>query len=433
MKGSPVSRASRARPWLAAGLAATGALVAFVALAALVAWLNLGGEAPVSGAPPTPPAPEAVARGAVLAALGNCSGCHTAPGGAPYAGGRAIVTPFGSIHAGNLTPDAETGLGGWNADHFWRALHHGRSRDGRLLNPAFPYPSFTRMTRADSDALFAYLQSEPPVRQVQPAQALRWPYGTQPALAVWRALYFRPAAFEPDPARTAGWNRGAYLVQGLAHCGACHAPRNALGAAQAGSALSGATMPDGLWHAPALPAGWPAADIAALLLDGRSPSGSALGPMALVVAGSTQHWPAADAQAVGEYLAALSPRSAPQSPLPKRTPVEAADPDTLRTGEALYGTHCAECHGKAREGAPGAWPALDGHRTVLAMPANNLIRAILEGGFGAATAAHPRPYGMPPFGHQLNDVEIAALATWLRQAGAEKAEAVLPLEVRQVR
>ena len=421
-----MKRGTRSAAALAAALVA-----AMVVAGAAIAWLNLRGEAPVSPAPAAPPTAEAIARGATLAALGNCSGCHTAPGGAPYAGGRAIHTPFGAVYGGNLTPDPDTGLGGWNADHFWRALHHGRSRDGRLLNPAFPYPSLTRVTRADSDALFAYLQSQTPVRQPQRAHALRWPYGTQAGLAVWRALYFRPATFERDPAQSASWNRGAYLVQGLAHCGACHGPRNALGAAEAGdapgSALSGATMPDGRWHAPALPAGWPAADIAALLRDGRAPSGSALGPMALVVAESTQHWPVADAEAVGAYLATLP------SPAPERAPVEAADAETLRSGAALYEQHCVDCHGRSREGAPGAYPPLAGHRTVLATPANNLIRVIVEGGFGAATAAHPRPYGMPPFGHQLNDEEIAALVTWLRQAGPEKASVVLPLEVRRVR
>jgi mono/diheme cytochrome c family protein len=414
--------------------AATAALLVLGATA--VAWLNLRGETPVSdAAPPSQPADAAtLARGQLLALQGHCAGCHTALGGAPYAGGRAIVTPFGRVYAGNLTPDASTGLGAWNADHFWRALHHGRSRDGRLLNPAFPYGNTTRITRTDSDALYAWLRSLPAVQQAQPPHELRWPYGSQPALAVWRALFFRPAEHQPDPARSADWNRGDYLAQGLAHCSACHAPRNAFGATPDHADLSGAVLPDGRWWAPSLHAAneagvahWPRADVVALLRDGHAPQGVALGPMAQVVAGSLQHWPDADLQALAEWLQALPAHAAP------RATVEAAPAATLDAGAALYKTHCADCHGADREGSPGAYPALAGHRTVLMAPPNNLVRAIVEGGFGPATPGHPQPYGMPPFGHVLNDEQIAALATWLRQAGPEKAPAVLPLEVRRLR
>lgn len=383
---------------------AAAGVALLLAAAGGMLWLDGFGEAAPSAAP-SAAAPGAVERGAVLATLGHCAGCHTAPGGPPYAGGRAIATPYGTVYGGNLTPDPATGLGLWNADHFWRALHHGRSRDGRRLNPAFPYPFLTRVTRADSDALWAYLRSLPPV--VQPARpaAMRWPYGTQAALIVWRTLFFRAGEFRPDAAQSAAWNRGAYLVEGLAHCGACHGARNALGAA---AGLGGETLPDGRWWAPSLhdPAqaglqDWPAPHIVALLRDGRARDAVTLGPMALVVAGSLQHWPAADLQAMATYLKAL-PRAA--APAPQGA--DAADPATLQAGAKLYEEHCADCH---REVPPD-------RRTLLMSPPNNLVRAIIEGGFGPSTAGHPQPHGMPPFGHRLDDAQIAAIATWLRQA-----------------
>src|SRR5690606_21931541 len=208
-------------------------LLLFGLLASLVVWLNVRGEAPVQvgrGSAPLAADAALIARGAYLAKAGNCAACHTARGGAEYAGGRAIPTPFGTIHASNLTPDPETGLGDWSADEFWRAMHHGRSKDGRLLYPAFPYPNYTLVTREDADAIYAYLQSLAPVRQRNKAHELGFPYNQQASLAVWRALYFRPGVHEDEPERPAAWNRGKYLVRGLGHCVACHASRNALGA-----------------------------------------------------------------------------------------------------------------------------------------------------------------------------------------------------------
>ena len=169
-----------------------------------------------------------VARGEYLVRAGSCLGCHTEPGGEPYAGGRAIETPFGIVYGPNLTPDVATGLGAWTGDDFWRALHNGKARDGRLLYPAFPYPNYTRLERADADAMLAYLRSLPPVAKANRPHALDFPFDQAAALAVWRALFFRPGHFEPDPARTASWNRGAYLVETLGHCNACHSQRNAL-------------------------------------------------------------------------------------------------------------------------------------------------------------------------------------------------------------
>lgn len=434
MNAAPKTRTRTGR--VVAVLAAT--LLLLLMLAALVAWLNVRGEAPLPATePPLASSPALVQRGAYLARAGNCMGCHTARGGAPYAGGRGIDTPFGTVFASNLTPDPDTGLGRWTASEFWRALHHGRSRDGRLLYPAFPYPNYTRVTREDADAILAYLRSLPPVHQATPAHRLRFPYNTQAALAVWRALFFRPEPYQPRADRPAVWNRGAYLVEGLGHCAACHAPRNALGATRDAPSLGGGVIPMQGWYAPSLAApteagvaGWSTQDVVDLLGTGVSAQGSVIGPMAEVVFMSTQHLDAADLQAVATYL-----RELPQHPVPAvaAADVERADPATLERGERIYARSCAQCHGEQGEGQPGAYPRLAGNRAVTMAQATNLVQVIMHGGYLPATTGNPRPYGMPPFAQQLDDRDIAAVTTYLRQSWGNMAPPVLPLEVQRLR
>lgn len=416
-----------------ARLLATVALAGLAAFVAWVAWVNTAGEGARSPLPEgfRPDAAQ-VERGAYLARAGNCLGCHTAVGGAPGAGGRAIETPFGTVFAGNLTPDVDTGLGRWSAADLWRALHHGRSRDGRLLTPAFPYPEFTQMARADSDALHAWLHSLPAVRQANRAHQLRWPYGTQAALALWRALYFRPTAFVPDAGQDAQWHRGAYLVRALGHCASCHAPRNALGATLAGPALGGGQMPGEPWHAPGLGGPDEAAHLAALLKTGASPRGTALGPMAEVVVHSTQHLRDADLQAMARYLASQPPPQ-DEAPSARARLDEAATQRALSLGARVYEAHCVDCHGARGEGAAGQVPALAGNRTVNLISPTNTLRVIREGGFAPATAAQPRPYGMPPYGPLLSDAEIAAVASYVRASFGNAAPAVTPLQALQAR
>lgn len=403
-------------------------LLAMLLAAAAVGWLNRDIDEPAEAAvaPLTPV--EQVARGAYLARLGNCAGCHTARGGVVYAGGRGLPTPFGTVYAGNLTPDPATGLGRWSADDFWRALHLGRSRDGRLLAPAFPYTEFTQVVRADSDALFAYLRSLRPVQQPNRPHELRFPYNTQAAQAVWRALYFRPAGFRPEPGRSAEWNRGAYLVRGLGHCAACHAPRNVLGATRDAQALAGGRLPMQPWYAPALGLAGSReatpADVVAVLKTGLWARGSAGGPMAEVVFNSTQHWSDADLQAAALYLQDL-----PAAPAPG--PAQAAPPEQMALGAQLYTRHCADCHGRRGEGAPGAYPPLAGNPSVRQATPGNLVQAVLHGGFPPATTGNPQPYGMPPL--QLQDAEIAAVLSFVRQSGGESAGAVSALDVAKLR
>lgn len=397
-------------------LLALGLLVALAALA-LVA-INLRGEDKL---PPTPTPFEVtqalVERGRYLARAGHCAGCHTVRGGAAYAGGLGIGTPFGTIYSSNLTPDEHYGIGSWSADHFWRAMHNGRSKDGHLLYPAFPYPNFTRLTREDSDALYAFLRTVPPYAQPGTPNALRFPYNTQLAVAVWRALFFKPGVYQNDASKSAEWNRGAYLVEGAAHCIACHGARNSLGATLDQRGLSGGLIPGENWYAPALNASsqagvadWKPEEIVALLKNGTSARGSVMGPMADVVWGSTQHMSNEDLHAIAQYLKQL-----PQTPPPPKPPGPLArEPSVMARGSAIYDQRCAYCHGDKGEGAPGAYPPLAGNRAVNMETPANLVQILRHGGFLPTTAGNPRPYGMPPFGPVLDDQDIAAVLTFVR-------------------
>ena len=411
------------------------ATVLVVVAITLVWWLGIHDPVDVDGVTPAAAAtPQQITRGAYLARAGNCMACHTRRGDVPYAGGRAIETPFGTVVAGNLTPDVASGIGAWSAAHFWRALHHGRSRDGRLLVPVFPYTNYTQVTREDSDALFAYLRSLPAVARPAQAHQLRWPYNTQWALAAWRSLYFRAGVFVPQPDRGADWNRGAYLVQGLGHCNACHAARNLLGASADAQALTGGQIPMQGWYAPSLHdpaqagvADWAPADVVQLLQTGVSPRGSALGPMAEVVLHSTQHLSAADLRAMAAYLQAVPADGRAAAEMP------AAPARVLALGEQVYGRHCADCHGERGAGVPLAYPPLAGNRAVRMDNTANLIQVVLRGGFAPATAGNPRPFGMPPFQMVLSDEEVAAVISYIRHAWGNQAGGVSELDVTRHR
>ena len=418
---------------------ALGLVLIVAALCAGVWALNVRGESPIpADAAPFVATPQQVERGAYLARAGNCATCHTARGGAAYAGGRGLETPFGTVFSSNLTPDDATGLGRWSAAHFWRAMHHGRSMDGRLLYPAFPYTDYTLVTREDSDALFAYLRSLPRVAQARPAHALRFPYDTQAALAVWRALYFEPGRFEVEADRPADWNRGAYLVRGLGHCSACHTPRNALGASELGLPLGGGLIPVQNWYAPSLlsadeagVAEWSTQEVVDLLKTGRSARGSAMGPMAEVVARSTQHLNEVDLRAMAVYLQSLPQHGARRSRSAQADGAAAESPDSR--GGKLYEQHCAQCHGAAGEGAAGLYPPLAGNRAVTMDSAANLVRIVHGGGYLPATAGNPRPFGMPPFAHVLDEADMAAVVSYVRGAWGNDAAPVTPLEVLRLR
>lgn len=409
---------------------------AFVLLALLVAWLNVRGEAPVEVGPQTAAAatPAQIERGAYLARAGNCMGCHSTAGSPEFVGGRGVDTPFGTVFAPNITPDPKTGIGNWSPSEFWRAMHHGRSKDGRLLYPAFPYPSYTNITREDSDAMYAYLRTVKPVEQANRTHDLPFPYNTQAALAVWRAMFFKAGSLEPQPQKSAEWNRGRYLVDALAHCTACHSSRNFLGATSLNAEFAGGLMPDEAWYAPSLAdpqqAGfqkWSRHDAVKLLKDGVTAHAGVSGPMAAVVYSSTQHLSQQDLNAMVEYLAAIPVRDT------EKKEVTRDSSDVLARGGKLYEQHCASCHGDKGQGMPSMYPPLAGNRAVLLDSPNNLVQIIRMGGFLPATSGNPQPFGMPPFSQVLSENDIAAVTTFVRQSWGNYAPAVSTFDVHRVK
>ena len=408
---------------------------------------------------------EVLQRGAYLAKLGNCAACHTARGGAAYAGGKAIATPFGAVYTSNITPDLETGIGNWSADAFYRALHEGRSADGHLLTPAFPYPNYTHITRADSDDLYAYfMHSIAPVAQPNKAHDLPFPFNTQVALAFWRTLYFTPNNVAVQPINTPARDikegvkkdnldilRGTYLVRGLGHCSACHAERNALGAnvknPLSDQFLSGALMPMRDWYAPSLVdkleagvAHLPRQDVVSLLKTGIAPNASMVGPMAEVVAGSTQFWTDADLNAAATYLQSLpqiEEKNLTKSTTSANSRIAKSQPALLARGAELFTQHCATCHGEQGQGMKVegnvALPALAGNRAITMPNTTNLVRIILAGGYAPSTAGNSRPFGMPPFVHVLNDTDIAAVTTYIRNAWGNQADSLTAADVVRLR
>lgn len=399
-----------------------------IALRVLLAGaLILGAAAAQAGDP--------VARGRYLATVGDCVSCHTTRNGSPFAGGRVVVTPFGGIPSPNLTPDRATGLGAWSADDFYRAMHEGKGHDDESLYPAFPFTSYTKLTRVDTDAIFAYLKSLPPVRNPRTETTLRFPYRMRSLMAPWRGWFFDEGEYVPDPARSAAWNRGAYLVEGLGHCNECHARRNSFGAPVTDPILAGGIIPVQNWYAPDLSMaanggleGWTETDVIELLKTGRSSHGVALGPMAEVVMRSTQYVTDTDLAAMATYLASLPGRA------PRPTPESIPDAgDLAARGETVYAKQCAGCHAVDGRGKGAAYPPLDRNPSVLDPTGINTVRAVLSGGFAPATAGNPRPYSMPPFSQRLTDDEVAAVVTYIRQAWSNKAAAVSPNDVRAYR
>lgn len=378
--------------------------------------------------------PQNIARGAYLAKAGDCMACHTVRGGAPYAGGRAIDTPFGRLLAPNITSDRQHGIGAWTADDFWRALHNGKSKDGRLLYPAFPYTSYTKVTRDDADALYAFMQTIPAQAVPSAPHALRFPYNQQSMLAGWRMLYFTPGVYSTNTGQSAQWNRGAYLVDGLGHCAACHSSRNRLGASAGG--LSGGMIQTLGWYAPSLTSdaeaglgSWEVPHIVDLLQTGISPRATVFGPMAEVVQQSLQHLSTEDVTAMAVYLKALPADKAPPVDMPSGPQVD----KVIAQGKDLYGTHCLECHGDDGKGLPPHYPPLAGNRAITMSESVNAIRIVLNGGFAPGTKGNPRPYGMPPFSHVMNDNEVAAVVSYLRASWGNKAPPVTAMQVNQYR
>ncbi|RYZ12898.1 MAG: c-type cytochrome, partial [Comamonadaceae bacterium] len=362
-----------------------------------------------------------VERGRVLAAIGDCAVCHTAPGGIAHAGGREMRTPFGSVFSTNLTPDPDTGLGRWSFTAFQRAMREGVSRDGHHLYPAFPYTAFARTTDDDLQALYAYFMAMPPVRAPTPAARMNFPFGLRPLMAGWNALFHDPSPQVTVATRGAEWNRGAYLVNGLGHCGACHTPRGALGAEQGGTAHLSGAMVDG-WEAPALTGRlraavpWTERSLYRYLRDGHSAQhGAAGGPMADVVR-ELAIVPDADLRAMAVYLASFNPpiEEGEASQRIARQAIAAAARAAPAPGRAqrMFDSACAACH------HDGDGPTLLGVNVPLALNSNlssdrpdNLLRTILD---GVRQPASKDIGFMPGFRDALDDAQLAELAGHMR-------------------
>lgn len=371
-----------------------------------------------------------IERGRYLARASDCESCHTAQGGKPWAGGRPVPTPFGIVYSMNITPDRDTGIGAWSGEDFYLAMHQGINREGKRLYPAFPYPWYTHMTRGDVDAIKAYLDTLSPVRQVDRQPELHWPFSMRSMLAIWDKLYLHPDRFEPDPKHSAQWNRGAYLVQGAGHCGACHTDKNFLGAAdpkhpmQGGFAEHvfapnlGAGERDGL-------GGWSERDIAQYLGTGSNAHATAAGPMAEVVQQSTQYLTQDDLHAVAVYLKGLE---GPEDSQP-RTP----DQDTMNEGRALYVDDCAGCHMDDGKGLANTFPPLRESSAIQAAQPQLLIAVILQGAKSPATRAKPTGLTMPAFADKLDDAQTAALVSYIRNEWGNRADAVSRSSVAKLR
>ena len=424
---------SRSRILLAIGVGAV-LLVATLAVRYLIRpglILQSDGGAQMSATSQT------IARGEYLARAGDCVACHSQQSGKPFAGGRAMATPFGNFYVPNITPDDETGIGHWTADEFYRMMHTGVSRDGALMYPVMPFASYTKVTRADSDAIFSYLMSVPPVKQPNRPHALTFPFNQRELLMGWRALYFRPGEYAAEPKESVQWNRGAYLVQGLGHCAMCHTAINALGGSSESKAFEGGMIPNQNWYAPSLTSNreaglgsWDIKDIADLLQAGASHRGAVYGPMAEVVYNSLQYLSDDDAQAMAVYLKALPQRDA--EPLPT-SQARLVNPSVLELGRKVYGAQCAVCHGDEGKGQAPAYPPLAGNPSITMATPVNSIRMVLNGGYPPGTLKNPRPHGMPPFSHLLNDDEVAAVVTYIRVAWQNNGTPVSAAQANEMR
>lgn len=370
----------------------------------------------------------AVERGRYLATAADCGSCHTEAGNRLFAGGRAIETPFGVLAAPNITPDRETGIGTWTDDQFDAAVRQGRSRNGARLYPAMPFPYYSRMSREDVKDIRAYLNTIEPVRNAVRVNRLPFPLNLRTSMIAWDALYFTPGEFHPDTSKSAEWNRGAWLVQGPAHCGACHTPKTFLGGDKASEELQGYALQG--WTAPDITSGqgplqnWSREDIAAYLKTGHNKSAAAAGLMGEVVDLSTSKLTDSDVNAIAVYLKDV------MGPVPENS--SSPDKDVLAAGGAIYQDLCSACHREDGKGVPNMFPNLAEAATVKAKDPTTVLRVILQGAQTVATDREPTGPAMPAFAWQLDDSKIAAVATYVRDHFG-KAPAVSESEVRKAR
>jgi mono/diheme cytochrome c family protein len=373
-----------------------------------------------------------IARGRYLAILSDCASCHTVAGSnQPMAGGRPIETPFGNIVAPNITPDLETGIGSWSDDQFDAAVRKGVRRDGSRLYPAMPYNAYTKMSRDDVLAIRAYLNTLKPVRNAVVADTLPFPFNIRTAMRVWDALYFKQGEYQPNTKQSTEWNRGAFLVDGPGHCGACHTPKTFLGGDKLdqyleGGYLQGWSAPDitndarvGLGH-------WSQADLVDYLKSGHNRVTAATGPMGEVVTLSTAYMTDSDLNAIATYLKSVPGKSNSASPPPVSDPA-------MTAGVAIYRDQCSACHGLDGKGIAELFPSIADSSMLRSDDPTTSIRIVLRGARSVGTKDQPTASGMPSYGKQLNDDEIASVLTYMRNSWGGAAKPVDSAEVSKVR
>jgi mono/diheme cytochrome c family protein len=349
----------------------------------------------------------------------------------PFAGGRPIETPFGNIVAPNITPDPETGIGSWSDEQFDAAVRKGLRRDGSHLYPAMPYNDYTKMSRDDVLAIRAYLNTVTPVRNAVVANTLPFPFNIRAAMGVWNALYFKEGDYKPDPKQSAEWNRGAYLVDGPGHCGACHTPKTFLGGDKLDQYLEGAYLQG--WSAPDITndarlglGKWSKEDLVSYLKSGHNRVTAATGPMGEVVTLSTAFTTDPDLNAIATYLKSLPGKTSAGSPLPSSDPAMIA-------GAAIYRDQCSACHGMDGKGVAELFPSIADSSMVRSSDPTTSIRIVLRGARSVGTSAQPTASGMPSYGWQLDDGEVAAVLTYIRNSWGAAGDPIGSEQVSKVR
>jgi mono/diheme cytochrome c family protein len=427
-----------------------GAGLKSVLVSALLSATN-----PLCAAPPANAGQSLIEQGRYLVAAGDCISCHTRPNGEAFSGGRPLNTPFGVIYSANITPDRITGIGAWSEFELGRAMREGIAADGTHLYPAFPYTAYTKVSDQDIHAIYVYLRSLKPVHYAPPKNKMSFPFSVRALLSGWNMMFFEPGRYVPDASQSAEWNRGAYLTQGLGHCGACHTPRNALGGERKSGALTGAEYLDDiadevvdnkvtpldeptvrLWASANLtpaPSGlgsWPLEAIAAYLKTGHNARAAAFGPMSEVIANGTSHLSDPDLHAIAVYLKSLLPAA--------QGPVGKPPADVRREGEIVYTTRCADCHLPTGLGMPRAAdadasktaPPLAGNAALQSPNPATLINVVLYGAHEALQneGSWPKMGGFE-LSVGLDDEQIAALCTYVRSSWGNQAGAVSATDV----
>jgi mono/diheme cytochrome c family protein len=366
-----------------------------------------------------------VERGRYLSVVGDCAACHTLPGsGHDFAGGRPIETPFGKLIAPNITPDPTTGIGAWTDDEFVNALTKGSGRNGTHLYPAMPYTYYTKLTRDDALAIRAYLNTVPAVHNAVSADQLPFPFDVRASMVVWDKLFFKPGVFQPAADKSAEWNRGAYLAQGPAHCGMCHTPKNFLGADKTSERLQGYALQG--WFAPNITndarrglGSWSVGDIVAYLKTGHNQTAAATGPMSETLNLSTSHMSDGDLKAIATYL--------------KDVPGQAQNAPAAPEQATFKAEECSGCHTPNGKGIAGLFPSLSGSAAVQQNDPTSVLHVVLRGARSVGTDRAPTAAAMPSFGWLLNDDQVAAVATYIRNAWGNAAPPVSASEVAKTR